>query len=383
MIPKITYFRVDTTDTQNQTSLRTRQISLDSGTYRVKRNSVNVLNVGEKKKLADKVIKLSKRSDTIRDVSPVWIERRRCCSANQTLSTNSNRVSTDKKTADKSTSDYKSPTPHSRALWFVSISSQTERKEDQRVELIDKTIDPLVKSHSRRYNPLSSKSESHLLLSDISTSASRQPNRSSLRLKKHKLKNNKFTYSKYLAQKDNSETDFLTKSSVSLTGADNMLADSMLPDDALITCNIITKDKPMEDCKSFVDTYISLDATDMELRSVQKSCTQNTTHITTTTADLGDKISPGDRRSPRGRSKSPGNTLSSKSPGNTTTTTDLFMRVSNRLSTRLSLSRKHRKPSIPVETSAQTEIENYLYGKESSIEVNYTDLNYTANNYTS
>jgi hypothetical protein len=92
----------------------------------------------------------------------------------------------------------------------------------------------------------------------------------------------------------------------------------------------------------------------------------------------GDKKSPGDRDRRRGRSKSSGN---SGGP-----TADLFMRVSGKLSRRLSLTRKHKRPNVTTETTAQLEIERYLYGKDSSvssreIELQSTDLNYTANNY--
>ena len=230
--------------------------------------------------------------------------------------------------------------------------------------------------------------------------------RASLRLKKHKLKNNKFTYSKYLAQKDRSEADLVTKSSVSL---------SSWPDDSgqndsspLVTPGTIASEqRSTEDCQlSFVDTYISLDASDMEERSARKETvnTQDSTDTLTveerTDTDVekvleqsgrrgrgseggrkssGGRKSPGDRVSPRGRSRSAGNSGGS--------TADLFMKVSNRLSRRLSLTRKHKKPSIPAEASSQVEIEKYLYGKDCGasgreVELGYTDLNYTANNYT-
>ena len=366
----------------------------------------------------------STETDKRRDISPVWIERRRCCSANQ-----ARRVVeyTGSASSGSSPGDERSkltPSSYSRTLWFVPLSSSEKNKKITEKETPTSrgsaTSPEASPGTSKPSNSMYSKSETHLKSPD--TSLSGKPpssNRASLRLKKHKLRNNTFTYSKYLAQKDKSETELITtRSSVSL----NSWPDDTCPGDGSPLLISDVKDKvgkcDNKSCgdtyvaESFGDTFITFDASDMEERSAKKDTTYSLNSSSTTTIPAKDPTdrhklldkyknknlptdetrpsSPGVRKFTGGR-KSPGDKLTSrsrnKSPGSSSSsTTDLFMKVSSSLSRRLSLNRKHKKSSAVAETSSQIDIEKYLYGKDSGvyskeIELDYTDLNYTVNNY--
>ena len=439
--------KIDRLDQNKNRPLRHRHTSLDSGTYRVKGKSPTT-PILDQLKTFDKTssakdnrpsrdshvpvggshvtVKTPTSSETEkrRDISPVWIERRRCCSANQTRRVVEYAGSASSGSSPGDEGSKLTPSSYSRTLWFVPLSSSDKNKKIAEKETPtsrgNATSPEVSPGTSKTSNSMFSKSETHLQSPD--TSVSGKPpssNRASLRLKKHKLRNNTFTYSKYLAQKDKSETDLITtRSSVSL----NSWPDETSPGDSSPLPISDVKDKvgkcdkkPRSDtyvAESFGDTFITFDASDMEERSAKKDTTHPLNSSSTTTITVEDKTdrhklldkyrnknpptndtrpsSPGVRKFTGGR-KSPGDKLSSrsrnKSPGSaSSSTTDLFMKVSSSLSRRLSLNRKHKKSSAVPETTSQIDIEKYLYGKDSGvyskeIELDYTDLNYTVNNY--
>ncbi|KAL5268868.1 hypothetical protein ACHWQZ_G002639 [Mnemiopsis leidyi] len=442
-------------DQKNTRPHRHRHTSLDSGTYRVrgKPSTVSTLDQlqlfgkasrpsreshvseGESHVSGGK-IRVSKENKHVsakspsetekRRDSPVWIDRRRCCSANQTRRVEEYTGSGTSVSSPGSEGSKVTPSPHSRTLWFAPLSPADKTRKTQ--PWPSPGLSPEIPKPS-----MFSKSESHLLSPESSVSGKPPSiNRASLRLQRHKLKNNTFTYSKYLAQKDRSETDLITsRSNISLNSwPDDTCRESstalLISDDkdkapkSLLGSDL--KDKVPKSgnkthgdayiAESFGDTFITFDASAMEERSTKKDSTrplkspdsksiakENKTdrqkllekyRNKKAPTDVTKPLSPGDGKSGGGR-KSPGDILSTrgrnKSPGSASnSTTDLFMKVSSSLSRRLSLNRKHKKGRVTPETSSQIDIERYLYGKESEvcrreIGLDYTDLNYTVNNY--
>ena len=234
---------------------------------------------------------------------------------------------------------------------------------------------------------------------------------SSNRLTKHKLRNNTFTFSKYLARKDASE-DQLSYNGTMLSDCEPIPQDEPAAASSSVTSSTAqpAHSSSLSVPSSFVPSSSEDDVGDKRKRVtvITPSASEEEgpsrayrDEGTPTPPDVGTIPRPGsgvqkilekygktknDDDDARPRRKSESRNRRKSQPGEKSSQSgsgaEIFMNLSNKISQRMSFSRRGKKAIMPApELSAQQALENYLYGKQnysklgkSKRELDYRDM---------